>query len=117
MFNLPHKPESKPSASGFDSEKAEQREWMRSGGSSKGVPAAAKDMKFVSFTRKFRIKAQRSGFDSEKEEQGSEGSFRQKAKPGAGNGAERTLLRRHPQSAVSMGIICFFRLITLGRKM
>ena len=57
------------------------------------------------------------GFGLEKAEQGSEGSFRQKAKPGAGNGAERTLLRRHPQSAVSIGIICFFRLMTLGRKM
>ena len=74
-------------------------------------------MEFVQSASQARIKAQRSGFDSEKEEQGSEGSFRQKAKPGAGNGAERTLLRRHPQSAVSMGIICFFRLITLGRKM
>ena len=90
---------------------------MRSGGSSKGVPAAAKDMEFVPISRKPRIKAQRSGFDSEKEEQGSEGSFREKAKPFAGNGAERTLLRRHPQSAVSIGIICFFRLMTLGRKM
>ena len=56
------------------------------------------------------------GFGLAKAEQGSERSFRQKAKPGAGNGVERTLFRRHPQSAVSMGIICFFRLITLGRK-
>ena len=55
--------------------------------------AAAKDMEFVSFIRKSRIKAQRSGFDSEKEEQGSEGSFRQKAKPDAGNGSERTLFQ------------------------
>ena len=54
--------------------------------------AAAKDMKFVLFFRKPRIKVQRSGFDSEKEEQGSEGSFREKAKPFAGNGAEGTLL-------------------------
>ena len=48
-------------------------------------------MEFVQSASQARIKAQRSGFDSEKEEQGSEGSFRQKAKPGAGNGAERTL--------------------------
>ena len=76
---------------------------MRSGGSSKGVPAAAKDMEFVSFIRKSRIKAQRSGFDSEKEEQGSEGSFRQRAKPGAGNGSERTLNHSHvnPESKPS----------------
>ena len=42
--------------------------------------------------------------------------FSAEGKAGAGNGVERTLLRRHPQSAVSMGIICFFRLITLGQE-
>ena len=44
-------------------------EWMRSGGSSVGVPAAGKDMEFVLLSREPESKPSVSGYDSEKEEQ------------------------------------------------